>query len=390
VLDPGGLEISKDANSAQQPAIAFGAGLFLVAWADWKDGRPVIYGTRVTQTGVVLDPNAIRIGPAVQGESPAVAFDGHNFLVVSQRYRPTYPAYGTVYGARVTPGGTVLDPDGFQISDVGFSPDVAFDGANYLAVWSTDFSDGHIVGARVSPEGTVLDPTGVPISSLTRESQPSVAFDGVNYLVVWTDGRSGFYVYGARVAPSGNLLDPRGIKLSSASGSRPDVAFGGANYLVLWDTAAAACCAMHGTRVSPSGNVLDPSGITVPRAAVSSDVQPAIAFDGTNFGVAWTDTGSADVYGARVDPSGVVRDPALGILLSRASTPPPVRCRVPRVVGLRLAAAKSKLRRAHCAVGTVRRKRSARAGVVLSQKPRARSIRPRGSRVTLVVGRRTR
>ena len=73
--------------------------------------------------------------------------------------------------------------------------------------------------------------------------------------------------------------------------------------------------------------------------------------------------------------------------------PPPapaaVRCRVPRVVHLRLAQARSKIRRAHCRVGTVRSVRARRfAGIVVSQSPRAGRRLQRGARVNLGVGRR--
>ena len=75
-----------------------------------------------------------------------------------------------------------------------------------------------------------------------------------------------------------------------------------------------------------------------------------------------------------------------------ANAPPPaqtVRCIVPRVVGLRLATARKRIGRAHCRVGRVRRARSRhRVGRVLSQSPKARSVRPRGTKVNLVVGRR--
>jgi PASTA domain len=67
--------------------------------------------------------------------------------------------------------------------------------------------------------------------------------------------------------------------------------------------------------------------------------------------------------------------------------PPPVRCRVPRVVGLTLARAKTRIRRANCRVGRVRRVRRGRPGRVLSQSPRAGTIKPRGFAVRLVVGR---
>jgi hypothetical protein len=68
--------------------------------------------------------------------------------------------------------------------------------------------------------------------------------------------------------------------------------------------------------------------------------------------------------------------------------PPRVRCRVPRVVGLRPASARARIRRAHCSVGRIRRARSRRVGRVIAQSPRAGALRPRGARVNLVVGRR--
>ena len=69
--------------------------------------------------------------------------------------------------------------------------------------------------------------------------------------------------------------------------------------------------------------------------------------------------------------------------------PPAVRCRVPRVIEMRLAAAKTKIRRAHCGVGRIRKRANARrAGRVIGQSPRPGAVRARGTRVNLVVGRR--
>ena len=64
------------------------------------------------------------------------------------------------------------------------------------------------------------------------------------------------------------------------------------------------------------------------------------------------------------------------------------KCKVPKVVGLKLAKAKVKIRRAHCSVGKITKKFSSRKkeGVVLSQKPRPRKILPGGSKVKLTVG----
>jgi serine protease AprX len=68
--------------------------------------------------------------------------------------------------------------------------------------------------------------------------------------------------------------------------------------------------------------------------------------------------------------------------------PPAVRCRVPRVVGLRLRRAKQRIRRANCSVGRIRRVPARGVGRVVSQSPRPGAIRLRGFRVRLVVGRR--
>ena len=69
--------------------------------------------------------------------------------------------------------------------------------------------------------------------------------------------------------------------------------------------------------------------------------------------------------------------------------PPRTRCRVPRVIGMRLAAAKTRIRRAHCGVGRITKRVSARrVGRVISQTPRPGAVRARGTKVKLVVGRR--
>jgi beta-lactam-binding protein with PASTA domain len=71
--------------------------------------------------------------------------------------------------------------------------------------------------------------------------------------------------------------------------------------------------------------------------------------------------------------------------------PPPsaqARCKVPKVVGKRLTAARRAITRARCRVGRIRRARSRKArGRVVKQTPRAGVRRPRGTRVHLVVSR---
>ena len=70
--------------------------------------------------------------------------------------------------------------------------------------------------------------------------------------------------------------------------------------------------------------------------------------------------------------------------------PPPARqCVVPRVVGKKLAAAKTRIRRAHCSVGKITRKHSVRAkrGKVVAQSPRPGRHLRNLAKIKLTVGR---
>jgi len=118
------------------------------------------------------------IGPAPgDQEYPAVSFDGTNFLVVWQDWRSDYRG---IYGARVTLAGAVLDPVGISISTVvedQSHPAISFDGTNYLVVWQDLRSgDYDIYGARVSPAGTVLD--DFPVVTQEGNQSPSAVARG--------------------------------------------------------------------------------------------------------------------------------------------------------------------------------------------------------------------
>jgi len=333
VLDTSGIAISSAANNHYVPALAFDGTDFLVVWQNESSGSIDIYGARVTPAGVVLDTAAIAISTAAGAQwSPALAFDGSDFLVVWKDSRRGWSIYD-VYGARVTPAGAVLDPTGIAISRPAScleSPALAFDGTNFLVVWEDKRSGSYydVYGARVTPAGVVLDPSGIAVSTAANDQWCSgLAFDGTNFLAVWQDsrsGESGYDVYGARVTPAAAVLDPSGIAISTAASNQcyPALAFDGTNFLVVWQESRSGESGydIYGARVTPAGVVLDTSSIAISTTA-NDQWYPALAFDGTNFLVVWqeSDSGSSDdIYGARVTPAGVVLDTS-GIAISTAA-----------------------------------------------------------------------
>jgi hypothetical protein len=287
-----------------------------------------IYGSRISQDGNVIDTSGILISMYINPQNtPAVAFDGTNYLIVWQDYRNVTTTGYDIYGARVAQDGNILDPAGFPICTAikhQWNPSIAFDGTNYLVTWDDQRNSSHkIYGARVSISGSVLDTAGIEISiGAGQKYNPALAFDGTNYFVVWEDGRNSTYdldIYGSRVSTQGNVLDPDGINLflSVYDQVKPAIAFDGTNYLVVWQDDDYEN--IDGVRVGTNGTVLDASAIHI-STEVNYRYSPSLSFDGTNYLAIWEDwrNNEPDIYGARINPEGTVLNPSGVVICTEA------------------------------------------------------------------------
>lgn len=326
-IDPGGIVISDAPGEQDFPELAFDGTNYLVVWQDKRNGNFDIYGSRVNQSGVVLDSTGIPISTASYDQSvPSVSFDGSNFMVIWSDGRNGQDS--DIYGARVSQLGVVLDTAAIMISSTAYDqscPSVAFDGTNFLVVWQ-DVRSGHvdIYGARVSPWGSVLDTIGIAIADdPVRQASPALTFGNTCYLVAWEDRRSGEDdIYGVRVDASGFVIDTNAIAISTAMGGQwdPVIAFDGINYFVVWMDTRISYCDIYGSRISQSGIVLDTSGVAI---STATDVQfyPAITFGGTDYLAIWQDRRTDfyyDIYGTRINQVGSVID-SLGFVIATSA-----------------------------------------------------------------------
>jgi hypothetical protein len=298
--------VSLSANAQNDPAVAFDGTNYLVVWSDDRAGERDLYAARLTPGGTVLDPAGIPVGtmPGFQTE-PEVTFDGNNFLAV---WVHRAGGVSQVQGARVSPGGTLLDPAGILIAD-GLGQDqsglaLTSDGTNSLVAWHSGAFDESIVARLVSASGTVVG-SAFTIIPPTADcvSSPDVAFDGTNFLVTAHDGPDTTWT---RVAPSGGIIDQHGLAVGLCD--RAAVAFNGTNYFVTWSQGPFDNTDIYGTRVDTAGVALDPSGIPVTTAPGRQE-DPQAAANGP-FLIVWTDnrSGQQDVYGARISAAGQRRD----------------------------------------------------------------------------------
>jgi hypothetical protein len=428
-LDGSGIPISVGDQAQEQTALAFDGSNYFAVWADQRAGScGDVYGARITQSGTVLDATGKLLStPGCGASEPAVAFDGTNYLV-------TWRRDDKILATRVSRNGDPLDPTWSVLtaSVVDAAPAIAFDGTSYLVVWH-DHRDGccDVYGARVSTGGVVLEPGGFLISAAPNHQKwPALAFDGTNYLVAWQDRRFTLRsdVYGTRVSPAGTVVDAAGFLIGAAQDEQtyPAVAFSGGHYFVAWqDSRSRTNYDIYGTRVSTAGVPLEPTGVPIststkderrPAVAPGAPGRVAVAYDccapeydvdgERGIALRFVDYDQAPPPPPPPPPPPQPPPPPPPPLPPPPPPPPPQppppppppppapprprQCVVPRVVGLRLASASTRIRRANCRVGSVRRARSRRAlrGRVLSQSPRAGLRRARGTRVNLLVGRR--
>jgi hypothetical protein len=275
--------------------------------------------------------------------APAIASDGTNFLV------PTLDNYGSgatsfqAWNARLLgPDGTILITFGFVPSNSpgSFGPTpravAAFDGSHYLVVFTDTFPAGSQTEellAVLLPTSQVASNAPVVIGPLAIASETAgvkslaLGFDGSKYLLVFlqslsaTESRlSGVFLSAA----TGDAIGaPFTIAPPGGTQANPTIAFDGTNYLVAWEGTGG----INATRVSTTGVPLDvvPPGLILASNGSQSGAivgSPTLAFDGTNFLLAYTDARAQGAGGLNYAVISASRISSGGVLLEGSPDSP--------------------------------------------------------------------
>lgn len=137
----------------------------------------------------------------------------------------------------------------------------------------------------------------------------SVAYGGGYFLVAWEDYTSSSpRVVVSRVrASDGVAIDPVGVQISAggAFAAEPAVAFNGTNFVVAWRDNSSGTPHVYTQLVSPSTGAQS-GGTTTVTTGSNADYSPSVACNGTNCLVAWhriNGGGKAEVRARRIDGS---------------------------------------------------------------------------------------
>jgi hypothetical protein len=317
------VQTGVQAEDRELPDVAVAPAASLVVWQQREGDANDIAAERLGPGGAPLDAEPITISAAAGDQTqPAVAWNGSTFLVT---WTDTRSGSADVYGARVRPDGTVLDPGGRPISTARGDqrwPAVRALGSTWLVAWQDGRSgtSTDVYATRVWSGGGVADPSGVPVSTAARDQlRPAVAASDTGWYVTWADRRdgprTGTDVYGTRVSSTGKPLSSTatGTAISRARGDQwsPAVTWNGHRYLVVWaDERAGNGTDVFGARVDPDGTVDDTAGIAIAQRA-GIQTAPAVTASAARFLVVWSDdrsTTSEDIYGTFVGDTGAVSD----------------------------------------------------------------------------------
>ncbi len=308
VIDTNGFVIANNnGNPVYIPAVDYGEGVYLVVWqASTGTGYFNAMAALVDTNGTVIQEFSLK----ADANWPNVSFDGTNFLTV------WYMSTG-VWGSRIAPNGTNLDPGGFQISSGGMIPvpAVDFDGTNWFVVW---WSNSGFDAAWVTPGG-------VPFGEFQIEGSYGMWFpeivlgDSIHWVHGYMGSGSVCDIYATRIDLYGNVLDSSWIPVDTSSGWQTygGSAYGDSTFIAVWEDQVS--WDIFARRYAPDGTAKDSTRFLV-SLNVNSQFSPGVAFDGTNYLVVYSDdrNGSNQIYGARIDQAGVVID-SVGFLISQGS-----------------------------------------------------------------------
>jgi len=275
----------------QEPAVAYGGGMFLVVWTDLHD----IQGRLVSPAG---QPQGNRLYISVPDnvkDQLAVASDGSGFLVVwtDRRYYVANDVFGQFVGLDANSSLTLIGnnfPVSRPIPGDAFRPAVVYGGGKYLVTWTNNSAPDDfqydLQGSLVPPLGTPGEPFTIAGGTGLQGSYDvaaGIAFDGTNFLVTYTDDADGvLQLKGKRVSPEGTVLDSRGLLITNDPGDGwSKIAYGDGEHLVVWTSNG-----IKGIRVSTEGLVLDPQPANL-SVMIIPGFFPSVAYGNDNYLVAW-------------------------------------------------------------------------------------------------------
>jgi hypothetical protein len=278
----------------KHPALAFNGQDYFSAWVEEGVGT---LGARVTGVGIVLDAPAFPIAPN-HLRRPLAVSNGADVLASTS----TIGALSSLF--RISQTGMVANVSA-SLPAEAFTASLASNNSDYFVEWAEPDPNTFADSFAATVSGTFLS---VPVQHASSLGNPtSVAFDGQNYVVVWSRfvGGNTRELQAIRVTPGLSPLDATPKTILSYPSPPPDLDLGpriassGQDSLVAWSQGDpnANTATIHVARINRNLDLQNPGAVTVGNGEYPGRGL-SLAWDGTRYWLLWHDIRT--LYGRRI------------------------------------------------------------------------------------------
>ena len=316
-----------DAGSANQssPTIAMdGAGNFVIAWNDARNGNSDVYFQRYNSSGTAQGINIKANDNVPSLGVPAIAMDGSSNFVIAWQDWQDYNVPNDVYFQRFNSDGTAQgvntkvndDTANTQYSLCGYMPTtIAMNGSGNFVIawqdWRNGYADIYLQRFNLSGIAQGVNTKANDDAGSLMQYHPTIAINEAgNFVSAWMDKRNGNSdVYFQRFNSDGTAQGVN-TKANDDTGNEepfetPTIAMdGGGNIVIAWWDDRNGNADVYFQRFNSSGTSQGVNTKVNNDTTSAGQVFPTIAVDGVgNFVIAWMDW--SDIYFQRFNSDGV-------------------------------------------------------------------------------------
>jgi len=287
------IDVSTAGGVSQKPKVAWTGSEYGVAWEDDRLGDYEIHFRRLSATGSLLGSELRVTNATGDDEQVSLEWTGSEFGLAWSGDRGG--GGPIIYFASVSPT-SILTTSDLSVSASGGTvewPSLVWTGSEWGVSWGDNrYGGGYEIAMNtVNAAGTTAGTTTRITSASGGSHYPSLTWTGSEYAVSWMDMRTGtFLIYiamlsGAAIKTSSDIQVSTGMFTTS----QPDLVWTGSGFGVAWQDTRHS-----GWREEIFFAQLDSSGTNLTgdiriTTAAESQLNPSLAWTGSDFGVVWQD-----------------------------------------------------------------------------------------------------